>query len=262
MKPVTSSRTGRTSSSSDTSARTGRKTTMPNDQHPSDDLDQYLEWLISLNAVDIKIEPKAYIDQWTREQWQSAFEVRRAITSPIDEVRGIGAHLHPTSSVPEWLRDVLNTTWFMHQGSDLVPSWLTSIDHRMDWFALADDHPELILNIPYTQLITPSMMREAVTLASTRQAEVISYVELGSGGDNGTIVGGLSALYVAADHDPTLIVDMTDIFGGIPPQPTSGPRSVPAINTAIDPDTVYFGWEWFSMSWPDNPPEPQHVSNG
>ncbi|REE05272.1 hypothetical protein [Citricoccus muralis] len=234
---------------------------MPNDHQPSDELDQYLGWLVSLNAADLKIEPKAYIDQWTREQWQSAFEVRGAITTLVDDIRGIGAHLDPTSSVPEWLRDVLNTTWFMHPGSDPTPRWLTSIDHRIDWFALADEHPELTLDNPYTQLITSTMMREAWNLVSDRQAQLVACLELGSGLDTGTIVGGLSALYVEADHDPTLIVDIADMFGGIPPQPASGPRSVPALNTAIDSDTVYFGWEWFSMSWPDNPPEPQHVSN-
>ena len=234
---------------------------MPNDHQPSDELDQYLERLIALNAADIKIEATAYIGQWTRDQWQSAFEVRNAITTPVDDIRGIGGYLNPTSSVPEWLRDVLNTTWFMHPGSDPMPRWLTSIDHRINWFALADDHLELILDNPYTQLITPSMMREAANLASDRQAQVITCLELGSGRDTGTIVGGLSALYVDADHDPTVIVDMTEIFGGIAPQPTSGRRSVPALNTAIDPDTVYFGWEWFSMSWPDNPHDSLHGSN-
>lgn len=231
---------------------------MINDQQPSDDLDQYLEWLISLNAVDI--DPKDYIGQWTREQSSSAFEVRNAITGPIDEISGIGDYLHPTSSVPEWLRDVLNKTWFMHPGSDPAPSWLTSIDHRIDWFALADDHPELLLDNPYTQLITPTMMRDAVDLARARDAQVITYADLGPGRVVGTIMCGLSALYIGADHDPTLIVDITDIFGGITPDASSGQRSVPALSTAIDPDTVYFGWEWFGMSWPDNPHDPSHGS--
>lgn len=222
---------------------------MTNDQQPSDDLDQYLEWLISLNAVDI--DPKDYIGQWTSDQWQSAVEVRNAITAPVDEIVGIGDYLHPTSSVPEWLRDVLNATWFMHPGLDLVPSWLTSIDHRIDWFALADEHPEFILDNPYTQLITPSMMYDAMTLARALAAQVIVYVDIGPGREPGTIVGGFNALYIAADHDPTLIVDITDHFGGITPNPTSGPKSIPALNTAIDPDTVYFGWEWSDMSWPD-----------
>ncbi|MEO9249122.1 hypothetical protein ABDK96_15665 [Citricoccus nitrophenolicus] len=222
---------------------------MTDHEQPSDDLDQYLEWLVSVDAVDI--DPKDYIGQWTREQWQSAFEVRKAITTPIDVVRGIGKYLHPSSSVPEWLRDILNTTWFMRPGSDPAPSWLTSVDHRIDWFSLADEHPELILYNPYTQLITPSMMGDAVTLARARAAEVITYADLGPGRDPGTIVCGFNALYIAADHDPTLIVDITDIFGGITPAPTSGPKSIPALSTAIDPDTVFFGWEWSNMYWPD-----------
>lgn len=97
------------------------------------------------------------------------------------------------------------------------------------------------------------MLRDTVTLARPRTSRVIAYAEIGPGRAVGTIMCGLSALYNSDDHDPTLIVDITDIFGGISPAATSGTRSIPALNTAPDPDTVYFGWEWFSMPWPGNP---------
>jgi hypothetical protein len=175
-------------------------------------------------------------------------------------IPGIAECLLPTSHMPEWLRESLNDTWFMHPVSNRAPSWLTSIDHRIDWFALANDHPELVLENPHTRLLTPAMMRDAVALARTRQAQVVTYAVLGPGRDTGTITCGLSALYIAADHDPTLIVDITDMFGGITPEPSSGPNSIPALSNASDLDRVYFGWEWFSMPWPDNPHGPHHRS--
>lgn len=221
---------------------------MINDQQPSDELDKYLAWLISQNSIDV--DPHGYFGQWTREQWESALEVRNAITFADRAVSGTGDYLHPTTHVPEWLRDILNATWFRHPGSDPTPHWLTSIDHRINWFALADDHPQLVLENPYTELITPTMMREAVDLARTRGAQVVIHADLGAGRDSGTVTCGLNAIYLA-DDATTLVIDIADIFGGIVPNPTTGSGCIPAVNTAINYDTVYYAWEWSGMSWPD-----------
>lgn len=104
------------------------------------------------------------------------------------------------------------------------------------------------------------MMRDAMTLACTRHAQVVTYAELGPGRDTRTIACGLGALYIAADHDPTLMVDITDVFGGITPEPASEPKTLPACGTATDAHAVYFGWEWFSMSWPGNPDDSSYGS--
>lgn len=229
---------------------------MINDQPASEELDQLVALLHSVNSVAIDLAD--YIAQWTREQWLSAFEVRRAIRAASQAAPGISDYLLPTSHVPEWLRETLNQTWFVHPGSHPAPSWLTSIDYRIDWFALADEHPALVLDNPCTELVTPSMMRDAVTLARTRDAQVLVKADLRPSRGLRTIICELTAIYISSDHDPSLLVDITDIFGGITPEPASGPRAIPALNTATDPYTVYFGWEWFKMSWPDNPEVPPH----
>lgn len=225
---------------------------MINDRPASEELDQIVAMLLSVNSVDTDLVD--YMEQWTREQWLSAFEVRNAITASSEQAFDIADYLLPTSLVPDWLRDILNQTWFRHAGSHPAPSWLTSIDHRIDWFALADHHPEMVLHNPYTQLITPTMMREAATLGHTRAAQVVTHAELGSGREIGTITCRLGAFYISTYHDPTLIVDITDIFGGITPDPVNSPGPTPTLNTATGPDTVYFGWEWFSVSWPNDWP--------
>ncbi len=124
---------------------------MSNDQPSFEELEQVVALLHSVNSIAIDLGD--YTRQWTREQWLSAFEVRNAITASHPEASGIADYLLPTSHVPEWLREILNETGFRHRGSEPAPSWLTSLDHRIDWFALADEHPELILDNPYTPIL-------------------------------------------------------------------------------------------------------------
>ncbi|MGM7669280.1 hypothetical protein [Microbacterium sp. A93] len=221
---------------------------MTNDQHRANDLAQHLSWLLTVN--DVGDTPQQFFEQWSRDQWHSVIEVRNAVARPPLSGSHTGDYLNPTAVVPEWLRSELNRTWFIHPGSDPVPRWATSIDHRIDWFALADKHPELTVGNPYTQLITPTMMREATVLAWSKAAEVITHAYLEPGREPGTIHCAINALYVCSEHAPTVIVDIADIFGGLPPEPVCGTQAPLDASAATNPDGVYFGWTWCNMPLP------------
>lgn len=224
---------------------------MSDDQHPTDGIDQAFAWLRAVNPADLNLEK--HVDPRTCAKWDSAFEIHDATSESNQEVASGRDFLNGTCGVPQWLREGLKKIWFIRPGAVPQSNWLVSIDCETDWFTLADEHAELVLENPYTQLISPTMMREAVDQASVRGAEVVTHAELSPGRDQGTVSCGLTALYISSDHDPTLILDIAEIFGGITPEPTTGPNTVPALHAATDPEKVYFGWEWFNMSWPDTP---------
>lgn len=224
---------------------------MSDNLYPSDGLDQVFAWLRAVNPTDLNLAK--HVDPRTRAKRETSFGVHNATSDPRHEVASVRVHPNETSGVPQWLCESPKTIRLVHLGAVPLSSWLISIDRETDWFTLADKHFELQLENPYTRLISPTMMREAVTQAHCRGAEVVTHAELSPGRDQGTVSCGLAALYISSDHDPTLILDVAEIFGGIVPEPMTGPNTVPARHAATDPDRVYFGWEWFSMFWPDAP---------
>jgi hypothetical protein len=174
------------------------------------------------------------VDRWPLSDWGSAQRVQESLVRQDESGR---CRLWPIQDVPDWLATVLDRCELYGSSDVPGPTWAVCVSRSVDWFALAHEHPELDLTVPFDPAPQLEQIRQALDVARRHDAGVVLDLLLCPDTAAGKIRVELNGMAINANTAAADAVAIT--LGGVGPS-KDGPLS-------SDPDVL--AWEWASR-WP------------
>lgn len=172
--------------------------------------------------------------RWPLSDWGSAQRVQASL---LRQGSSGPFRLWPIEDVPRWLATVLDRCE-LYPASDVPgPTWAFCISRTVDWFALAADHPELDLTVPFDPAPRLDQIHEAVDAAQRRGAGAV--LDLLLCPDTAATKVTVEFNGLAIDADPAAASEVSVALGGVDPTRDGPLYAKPGM----------LAWEW-AAHWP------------